>query len=145
MNYYFMNDANITREYQENNYHLVLICDDSGIFDTYKILRDKLWGGNNLLLSLIYTIPTNKINPLFERELRILNKRFSHNLSVYKLRIDPENFELIQEFIEAVINSNTCTKVQFSVSGKMEFVDYVSGVLRYLNVNEDTIDSQIIS
>jgi hypothetical protein len=73
-----------------------------------------------------------------------LERRFSHNLFIHSLKIQPGEYELIQELIEAVINSNTNLEIQFSVYGDPELVDYVFGVLGYLNVNTEYIKSKIL-
>jgi len=136
--------ANKKTEYQNNNLHLVLICDEAGIFDTFKVIKDCLTKRGETFLSLIYTIPNNILNPMFERELRILGKRYSHSLFIYKLKIESRDYELIQGFIEAIINSNTNPKMQFSVSGSGEFVSHVTRLLGYLNIDSCYIKSDIV-
>ena len=129
---------------KKNRIHLVLICDETGIFDAFKIIKEHLGGESERFYSLIYCIPENYINPLFEKEIKILEKRFYHNLYTYTLKVESGKYDCIQEFIEAIINSNTNIKMQFILFGNMEFVDYVSGVLGYLNVDTFSIQSKII-
>lgn len=126
-----------------NKIHFVLICDETGIFDGFKIIKDHLGCRGETFLSLIYSVPEDYINPLFEMELRILEKRFSHNLYTYILKIEPGKYNSIQEFIEAIINSNTNLKMQFLIFGNEEFVDYVTGVLGYLDIDTFSIESKI--
>jgi hypothetical protein len=71
--------------------HLVLICDESGIFDAFKTIKEHLGTRGGNFLSLIYSVPKNYLNPLFEREITILEKRFSHNLYTYTLKVEPGN------------------------------------------------------
>lgn len=130
--------------YTKKNSHLVLICDETGIFDTFKEIKGNLAGSNNVFLSLVYVIPSNLLNPLFERELRILEKRFPQNLFIHKLKIEPRGYDIIQGFIEAVIKSNTNSELRFLVKGNAEFIDYVAGVLVYLNIKTSKIEPEII-
>jgi hypothetical protein len=138
--------ANKNRAGRKNNSHLILICDDAGIFDAFKLLKLTLGGRLDTFLTLIYVIPENILYPLFERELRILGDRFSSIFFVYSLKIKPGAYELIQESIEAIINSNINLKMHFSVFGNEEFVIYVTGVLEYININtcSYSIESAII-
>lgn len=127
----------------KNISHLILICDESGIFDAFKTLKKHLGSRGENFLSLIYSVPENYLNPLFEREITILEQRFFHNLYTYTLKIEPGKYDLIQEIIEAIINSNTNLKMQFLIFGKEEFAEYVSGVLEYLNMDTISIKSKI--
>ena len=97
--------------------HLVLICDETGIFDAFSSIKEHLGNRGEDFLSLIYSIPENYLNPLFERELAILEKRFSHNLLTYTVKVKPGEYDHIQELIEAIINSNSNLKMQFLVFG----------------------------
>ena len=124
--------------------HLIIVCDEAGIFDAFNFLKDRLAGRGNAFLSLIYTVSDKNLYPLFERELSILEKRFSVNLIVHILRIDTTKYCFNQELIEATINSNTLPIMKFSVFGNAEFVNYVYGVLRFLDVEAFMINSKII-
>lgn len=127
-----MFEANKNSNPGKNKIHLVLICDESGIFDAFRMLKEHLGSKDEMFLSLIYSVPKNYVSPLFEREITILEKRFFHNLYTYTLKVEPGKYDSIQELIEAIINSNTNLKMQFLIFGNEEFTDYVSGVLRYL-------------
>ncbi len=134
----------IRKGVQKKSSHFVLICDESGIFNTIRVIKDKLGVGNKVFISLIYVIHSNILNPMFEMELKILEKRFLQDLLVHNLKIEPREYETIQEFIEAVMNSNTNSELRFSIAGNLEFVDYVSGVLSFLNIDIHNIKSEII-
>ena len=136
------NNISITRKIK---IHLVLICDETGIFDAFRTIKQHLGSREEKFLSLIYSVPKDFLNPLFEREISILEKRYSHNLYTYILRVEPDKDYLIQEYIEAIINSNTNSKMQFLIFGNVEFVDYVSGVLAYLNIDAVSIESSILN
>lgn len=123
--------------------HLIIVCDEAGIFDAYNLLKDRLAGRGNSYLSLIYTISDKNPRPLFEQELSILEKRFSGNLIVHMIRIDTAKYRFKQELIEATLNSNTSPAMKFSVFGNAEFVNYVYGVLVFLNVDAFLINSKI--
>jgi len=138
-----MFEANNNSNPRKNKIHLVLICDETGIFDGFKIIKDHLGCRGETFLSLIYSVPENYLNPLFEREIRILEKRFSHNLYTYILKVEPGKYDSIQEFIEVIINSNTVPIMKFLVFGNEEFVVYVSGVLGYLDIDTFSIKSKI--
>jgi hypothetical protein len=120
------------------------MCDEAGIFDAFNFVKERLSGRENSFLSLIYTISDKNLHPLFEQELSILEKRFSVDLIVHILRIDITKYCFKQELIEATINSNTLPIMKFSVFGNVEFVDYVYGVLRFLDVKAFMINSKII-
>ncbi|MFH0841718.1 MAG: hypothetical protein V1903_03760 [Bacteroidota bacterium] len=132
------------RKSKKYKFHLVLISDETGIFDAFKIIKEHLGRRDEKFLSLIYSVPENYLNPLFEREIAILEKRFSHNLYTYTLKVEPGKYGIIQESIEPIINSNPNLKMQFLVFGNEEFVDYVSGILGYLNVDTFSIEPNII-
>jgi hypothetical protein len=124
--------------------HFVIICDETGIFDAFSFLKDQLSDRRNSFLSLIYTVSDKNPHPLFEQELTILEKRFTDDLIVHISSIDTTKYCLKQESIEATINSNTLPIMKFSVFGNAEFVNYVSGVLKYLDVQAFMINSKII-
>lgn len=128
---------------KKSKFHLVFICDETGIFDAFKIIRERLASGDEIFLSLIYSVPENFLNPLFEKEISILERRFSHHLFTCTLKVEPGAYELIQEFIEAIINSNTKLEMQFLIFGNDEFADYVAGVLGYLDIDALSVKANI--
>lgn len=125
------------------NSHLIMVCDEAGIFDAYDFLKDRLTVRGNSYLSFIYTISDKNPRPLFEQELSILEKRFPGNLIVHMIRIDTAKYRFKQELIEATLNSNTSPVMKFSVFGNAEFVNYVNGILRFLDVDAFMINSKI--
>ena len=131
------------RNSKKNNFHFVLICDENGILDAFKFIKDHLGTRGNIFLSLIYTLPKNCPNPLFERELNILEKRYSCHLFTYILKIEQGELGYLQEFIEAIINSNTFLRMRFSVFGNELLVKYVYEVLEYLSVDSNSIELRI--
>jgi hypothetical protein len=139
-----MFEGNKNRSSRKNKIHLVIICDETGIFNGFKIIRKYLGSKGEIFLSLVYAVPENYLTPLFEREIKILEKRFSHNFYTYTVKVEPGKYDSIQEFIEAIINSNTHLKMQFLVFGIEKFVDYSWGVLRYLDIDSFSIKSKII-
>jgi hypothetical protein len=124
--------------------HFVILCDEAGIFDAFNLVKDRLSVRGNSFLSVIYTVSDKNFHPLFEQELKILEKRFSDDLIVHILKTDTTKDCFRQELIEATINSNTLPVMKFSVSGTAEFVNYVYGVLRFLDVKKFMINSNII-
>jgi hypothetical protein len=123
--------------------HLIIVCDEAGIFDAFYFVKDRMSDGGNPFLSLIYTVSDKNLHPLFEQELSILEKRFPVNLMVQILRINITNYGFIQELIEATINSNTFPVMKFSVFGNDEFVNYIYGILKFLDVEAFFINSKI--
>ena len=123
--------------------HLIIVCDEAGIFDAFYFVKDRMSDGGNPFLSLIYTVSDKNLHPLFEQELSILEKRFTVNLMVKILRINTTNYSLVQELIEATLNSNTLPVMKFSVFGSDEFVNYIYGVLKFLDVEAFFINSKI--
>lgn len=126
------------------NSHLIIVCDEAGIFDAYYHLKDRLAGRVNSYLSMIYTVSDKNPRPLFEQELSILEKRFPGNLIVHMIRINTEKYRFKQDLIEATLNSNTSPVMKFSVFGNVEFVDYVYGILKFLDVDSLIINSKIV-
>ncbi len=139
-----MFNAGNIRKRDGHGLHLILVCDEAGIFDAYNFLMDRLSDPGNSFISLIYTVSDKNSHPLFELELNILEKRFSADFIVHILRIDTSKYCFKQELIEATINSNTSPVMKFSVFGNTEFVNYVSWVLRFLDVKAFMINSFII-
>jgi hypothetical protein len=127
-----------------HGFHFAIICDEAGIFDAFYFLKDQLAGRGTAFLSLIYTVSDKNLHPLFEQELSILEKRFTDDLIVHILRISTTKYCFKQELIEAIINSNTLPVIKFSVFGNAESVNYVSRVLRLLDVKAFMINSKII-
>jgi len=126
-----------------HGFHFVIVCDEAGIFDAFDFVKDRLaacWG--TAFLSLIYTVSDKNLHPLFEQELSILEKRFSDDLIIHISKIDTTTHGFKQEILEATINSNTVPIMKFLVFGNVEFANYVSEVLRYLDVNEFMINSK---
>jgi hypothetical protein len=139
-----MFDAGYKCKRNGHGFHLVIVCDEAGIFDAFNFVRDNLANRGTAFLSLIYSVSDKNPHPLFEQELSILEKRFSDDIIVHILRIDTTKYCFKQELIEATINSNTLPVMKFSVFGNADFVNYVSGVLKYLDVKAFMINSKII-
>jgi hypothetical protein len=139
-----MFDAGNKCKRKGHGFHFVITCDEAGIFDAFYFVKDMLAGSETAFLSLIYTVSDKNPHPLFEHELSILEKRFSNDIIVHILRIDTTKYCFIQELIEATINSNTLPLIKFSVFGNAEFVNYVYGVLRFLDVKTFMINTNII-
>ena len=127
-----------------HGFHFVIMCDEAGIFDAFNFIADQLAGRGTAFLSLIYNVSDKNLHPLFEQEFSILERRFSERLIVHILRIDTKNYCFKQELLEATINSNTVPILKFLVFGNAEFVNYVCGILRFLDVKAFMINSKTI-
>jgi hypothetical protein len=125
-------------------FHLVIICDESGIFEAFELTKDKLASSAKVFISLVYTISDKNFNPLFDQELRILEKLHFSILCVNILKIDTSMSFCKQELLEAIINSNTLPVMKFSVFGNRHFVEYIIELLRFLDIKEYQIDSKRI-
>ena len=139
-----MFNAGNKRKRDGHGLHLILVCDEAGIFDAFNFLMDRFSDPGNSFISLIYTVSEKNFHPLYEQELSILEKRFSDDFIVHILRIDTTKYCIRQELIEAIINSNTSPVMKFSVFGNAEFVNYVSEILRFLDVKAFMINSFIV-
>lgn len=134
--------ANKKRKRGKNKLHLVIICDETGVFDAFKIIKEHLGGSNETIISVVYSVPDNFLNPLYEKEFAILESRFSHHLFKCTLIVEPGNYESVQEFIEAIINSNTSARMEFLALGNQEFVSCITGVLRYLDADSLSVETK---
>ncbi len=124
---------------------VVILSDEAGIFDAYNFLKEKLSCNKNFFLSLIYSVSENNINPLFEHELCILEKRFPVNLIVHVLWNGSSECLALQVLIEATINSNTSPAIKFSIFGTEEFVNYIAEHLMILDIDTQLIETSIIN
>jgi hypothetical protein len=138
-----MVDANKNRIAGES-FHLVVACDEVGIFDAFELVKNHLGNREKEILSMIYIVLKKNNRPLFEKELSILEKRFSSNFFIYLLEIDSVDYCYIQEFVEAIINSNTIPIMNFSVFGNENFIYHISEILRFLSIRTSQINSKII-
>ena len=123
--------------------HFVIISDEAGIFDAFNFITDRLADRGTAILSFIYTFSENNLQPLFERELNILERRYSGRLIVHMVRTDTNQYCCKQDIIEATINSNTLPKIEFLVFGNIEFINYLFGILQFLDVKAPMIKSKI--
>jgi hypothetical protein len=139
-----MDDAGINCKRYGYGFHIVIICDEAGIFDAFDFLADQLEGPGTAFLSLIYNVSEKNLNPLFELEFTILERRFSERLIVHIPRIDTKNYCFNQELLEATINSNTFQEMRFLIFGNDEFVNYISGFLSFLDMKTSLINSKTL-
>lgn len=125
-----------------NNLHLVTICDEEGVFEAFNLIKALLpvEAGSNI--SFVYAIADLNPRILFIRELSILEKRFPESFYVHKLNVDSIPYgisSIIQEFLEAIINTNFSLIIKFSIFGDESFSSHVLGILRFLNINSTDI------
>jgi hypothetical protein len=130
-----------------SNLHYVFIADNRGINSAFELIKFKLGNELNSCLTLIYSIHKLLPIPLFKSELEILEKRFpSKFIACYAFsrNVNPlDNFEINQQIIEVVINSNTSGFMQFLILGKEEFIGMVTDRLQFLGIKSNHISSQI--
>ena len=127
--------------------HLVFITDETGIFDTFEQIKGQLSQLTASFITLIYAVnERNNNHSPFLRELNILEKRFSEKFIVHKLHTDLVTFyvsSIIQEFLEAIINTSIEQKMEFSIFGSAEFVNQITDILGFLNIKSIFIKSTI--
>lgn len=128
---------------KQGHFHVVLITDEIGIFDIFNQIKRYLSEKEPSFLTLIYTIKSadNEHIP-YSRELQILEKRFVEKLVVFQLKKAAIAFYssgIIQEFVEAVINSSITEKMQFIIAGDEEFSSRVHDVLEFLSIQPQSI------
>lgn len=123
--------------------HLVIICDEEGIYEAFNLVKESLVVEENIWLSFIYATSERNGHPLFEQELSILEYRFFEYLLVYSPKIEFETSCFKQELLEAIINSNLSPKIEFILFGSNEFVDHADGLLRYLDISSESIKTNI--
>jgi hypothetical protein len=123
---------------QSQNSQLVFITDATGIFDAFEQLKRELSQLTTHFITLIYAVnDKGNYHFPFSQELTILEKRFSGRLIVHKLYTDSVTFyinNIIQEFLEAIINCNLEPKLEFAIFGTDEFVNQNGDILAFLNI-----------
>lgn len=127
---------------------LVFITDETGIFELFEQLKSGISQLTTHFITLIYAVNESENNHFpFQLELNILEKRYSEKFIVHKLHTDSITFyvnSLIQEFLEAIINSNLEPKLEFAIFGTDEFVNQNGDILVFLNIESINISSKII-
>ena len=131
-----------------NDSQLVFITNETGIFDAFEQIKGQLSQLTAPFITLIYAVNESNNNQFpFLRELTILEKRFSGKFIVHKLQTDSVTFyvsSIIQEFLEAIINSSIEPKLEFSIFGHAEFVNQITEILGFLDVKSSFIKSKTI-
>jgi len=129
---------NRTKRVSQNS-HLVIICDDTGIFKAFEFTKERLVEEENIWLSFIYAVSEENSHPLFEQELSILECRFFEYLLVFRQKIEQGTSCIKQELLEAVINSNTSKKIEFIVFGTEEFTSQLEDILNFLGIQSSQL------
>lgn len=130
------------------NDHVVFITGENGIVNVFERLKSRLKNDTESCLTLIYFTSAYIAQPLFKAELENLEKRFPSKLITHFLFCRnqelPESFEAHQQILEIVINSNTCSRIQFLISGNQEMISTIQDRLQFLGIQSNHIHSQII-
>jgi hypothetical protein len=128
--------------------HIVFVTDDHGISSAFELLKLERTRGLENFLTLIYIISGNEPKPLFRAELENIERRFPSRLITYYIHSKhstcPADTDIHQQILEVVINCNTCTIMQFQVTGQDELVGMVNDRLQFLGIKSNQICSQII-
>ena len=127
----------------KNSLHSVYIVGEEGISKIFTELKHMLASYADNHTTLVYFSPENDF--IFARELEILQKRYPTQLALYPVRekvIDAST--LLQELLEAIINSNTKQRLVFILSGDEELIYIVSNQLWFLNISKDQIKIYVV-
>jgi len=130
----------------QNDVHLILIADESGIASAFNRVKARLANRSSSHLTLIYALLGDTRKPLFAEELRTIEKRFSSVLEVKMIAHENNPATMrarIKEAIEVVINCNIQPAMQFYTGGNPELVDPVKKFLVFLGVAEKEISAEI--
>lgn len=123
-------------KFDKTSFHFVYVVDEEGMNRIFADFKQKLAFQHDV--TLIRVAAAN--NFTFNKELEILQKRYSSQLMLYTMIVEVVNGSaLIQEVIEAVINSNTKDKMIFIMSQDEELIHVVSNVLWFLGISKDQI------
>jgi hypothetical protein len=132
----------------QENIHFVYVTGESGIIEVFELIEAKLKSQPDSCLTLIYFTSVYLSQPMFKAELESLEKRFPSRLIIHYLfcrnQHHPENFETHQQILEIVINSNTCSTIQFLIQGNEEMISTIADRLHFLGIKSNQIHSQII-
>jgi NAD(P)H-flavin reductase len=118
--------------------HSVYVVDEEGISEIFTELKQALASQVDCHTTLIYFSPEKKF--IFYPELEILQKRYPTQFLLYPVaeKVD-EATATLQEFLEAVINSNTKHRLIFVVSGNEELTHIISNQLWFLGLSKNQI------
>ena len=118
--------------------HSVYVVDEEGISKMFTELKQVLASQADYHTTLIYFSPENKF--IFYPELEILRKRYPTQFILYPIREKVNDASTsLQEFLEAVINSNTKHRLIFVLSGDEELTHIVSNQLWFLGIPKNQI------
>ena len=116
--------------------HFVYVVDEEGMSRIFADFKQKLVLQHHATLICF----SSKNNFIFNRELKILLKRYPSQFILYQVRenlIDASTS--IQELLEAVINSNTKDNLIFILSQDEELIHIVSNRLWFLGICKNQI------
>ena len=118
--------------------HSVYVVDEEGISKMFTELKQVLASQADCHTTLIYFSPENKF--IFYPELEILRKRYPTQFILYPVREKVNEVSTtLQEFLEAIINSNTKYRLIFVLSGDEELIHIVSNQLWFLGISKNQI------
>jgi hypothetical protein len=118
--------------------HSVYVVDEEGISKMFTELKQVLVSQADCHTTLIYFSPENKF--IFYPELEILRKRYPTQFILYPVRENVNEVSTtLQEFLEAIINSNTKYRLIFVLSGDEELIHIVSNQLWFLGISKNQI------
>jgi hypothetical protein len=132
------------RKGENYSFHLVIVCDETGIFNAFIFLKDMLSDNGKVFISFIYTVSDKNPQPLFKNELSILEKRYSACLLIFIVEIETRKDFFKQEILEAIINSNTLPEMRFSIFGQDAFVNHLSELVRFISAKPYSIEIKIV-
>ncbi|AYB31950.1 hypothetical protein D4L85_15860 [Chryseolinea soli] len=121
-----------------NENHWVLIADETGLASIFPSLKERLSQENLTIITVVYH--SDRKHFTFRPELTILTSHFPARLYVIYETVPYGKCKA--EAIEPVINANTTTAINFTVSGSPEFTMKAKHILTFLGIHDINTQEQ---
>lgn len=126
------------------NTHLIFLADEIGMASVFPELKSRLADSPDVMITLLYYLHDD--NSIFLKELNILEKHFPARLYISYESFAPGKVIILnQDNIEAVINANTAVEMKFIISASRTFTENAIDLLRFLGIEDITIQEQFFS
>ncbi|MDI9861754.1 hypothetical protein [Flectobacillus roseus] len=126
----------------DNSIHWVFITDESGMATIFPQVKTKLTTSGMHHVSVVYYSPNQIFN--FRRELDILVRHYPTVLFTYLISTEVfDNFFQEHPELESIINANTMSQMEFMICGNEEFCEKSAALLRFLDIQEITIQKSL--
>lgn len=126
----------------DNSVHWVFITDESGMATIFPQVKSKLTTKGIHHISVVYYSPDQVFS--FRRELDILVRHYPTVLFTYFISSEvSDNFFQEHPELESIINANTMSQMEFMICGNEEFCEKSAALLRFLDIQEITIQKSL--